>query len=199
MARKRASDDDVLAAATDLAVAGGFDRVKQRDVAAKAGVALATLYKKFRSKEHLLTAAMSRRTAALEARLADAPIKGATPEKRLAAFFHLVTREMTDQPRYGRAVLRAMSSGVPEIAGEIVAYQERMTKLVLAAMRGARGPLSFADLCAAPPQPRELEQIFLLLQIWYATLIGWSAGLLPPDAVDAHLARAISIVLRGAA
>ena len=45
---------DILDAAAELAAHGGFDEVRLRDVAAKAGVALATLYKRFPSKEAAL-------------------------------------------------------------------------------------------------------------------------------------------------
>ena len=58
-ARKDRSDA-ILDVAIELAEEGGFDNVRQRDVAAQAGVALGTLYKRFRSKEMLLVATLER-------------------------------------------------------------------------------------------------------------------------------------------
>ena len=48
----------ILKVAVELAERGGFDAVRQREVAAQAGVALGTLYKRFASKEELLMAAL---------------------------------------------------------------------------------------------------------------------------------------------
>ena len=46
----------VLDAALDLAAEGGYDAVQMRDVAARAQVALGTIYRYFASKDHLLAA-----------------------------------------------------------------------------------------------------------------------------------------------
>ncbi len=59
-----------------LAEEGGFDNVRQRDVAANAGVALGTLYKRFRSKEAILCAAIEREAEALEQRMETSPAAG---------------------------------------------------------------------------------------------------------------------------
>ena len=48
--------DRVLEAAMDLAGEGGYDAVQMRDVAARAQVALGTIYRYFSSKDHLLAA-----------------------------------------------------------------------------------------------------------------------------------------------
>ena len=47
----------IVDSAVELAEQGGFEAVRLRDVAAHAGVALGTLYRRFRSKEDLLVAA----------------------------------------------------------------------------------------------------------------------------------------------
>ena len=46
-------------AAVELAVTGGYESVQMRDVAARAEVALGTLYRHFPSKDHLLLAALT--------------------------------------------------------------------------------------------------------------------------------------------
>src|SRR6266545_2095679 len=118
--------DKILDVAIALAEQGGFDNVRQRDVAAKAGVALGTLYKRFRSKEDILCAALEREAAALERKMEDNPVRGDTPVDRVAAFFKLVTRGFIRKPNYAKAILRAMASGVPEIAANVTAYHGRM-------------------------------------------------------------------------
>ncbi len=48
----------IVESAVELAEKGGFEAVRLRDVASHAGVALGTLYRRFRSKEDLLLAAL---------------------------------------------------------------------------------------------------------------------------------------------
>lgn len=168
--------DRILDVAIDLAEEGGFDNVRQRDVAARAGIALGTLYKRFRSKEDILSAALERDASFLERRMERSPVKGDEPTERLGAFFGVITRRLTRKPHFARAVIRAMASGVPEVANNIVAYQGRMTGMVIAAMRGV-GRLSYTDATTSPPSEREITLSFMLLQIWFASLVGWSAGL----------------------
>ena len=59
----------IVDSAVELAEEGGFEGVRLRDVASHAGVALGTLYRRFRSKEDLLIAALERETRDLERRL----------------------------------------------------------------------------------------------------------------------------------
>ncbi len=186
-ARRQDLTAALLDAAVELATEGGFDNVRQREVAARAGVALRTLYKRFGSKEELLVAGLAHEAAALERRLGKTRPAGATAEQRLDAFFHQVTRAFCDKPHFARAVIRAMASGVPHVAAHVVAYQERMTGLVLGAVRQPGAP-------PAPPSENEATLAFILLQIWFACLVGWSAALFDLDAVDAQMHRAVRLL-----
>src|ERR1700729_2344222 len=146
----KARRNKILDVAVDLAEEGGFDNVRQRDVAANAGVALGTLYKSFRSKEELLSASLDREAELLERKMEDNPAKGDTPLDRVLAVFQLMTKALTKKPNYARAVLRAMASGVPEVASNIAAYQGRVNGMLIAAMRGV-GRLGFTALPQNPP------------------------------------------------
>jgi AcrR family transcriptional regulator len=168
--------DRILDVAVALAEEGGFENVRQRDVAARAGVALGTLYKSFRSKEDILTAALDREARALERRLEDRPCAGDTPVERVGNLFSIMTRGLCKKPKYARAVLRAMASGEPEVAGQVVAYQERTTGLIIAAMRGVGRP-SYVDAGGTPLSTKEATMAAALQQFWFAALVGWSAGL----------------------
>ncbi len=187
--------DKILDVAIALAEKGGFDNVRQREVAAKAGVALGTLYKRFRSKEDILCAALDRDSAMLERRMEDSPVTGESATERLTAFFKLVTRGFIRKPNYARAVLRAMASGVPEIAANVTAYQSRMNGLVIAAMRGT-GRLGYAEATASPPTKKETTLALMLLQLWFAALVGWSAGLFSELEVVEQVRRAAELLGR---
>src|SRR5438128_11477346 len=95
--------DKILDVAVALAEEGGYDNVRQRDVAARAGVALGTLYKRFRSKEDILSAALERETAKLERKIEKLPIKGDTIEDRLVAFYTVPTRARVRRRHVARA------------------------------------------------------------------------------------------------
>jgi AcrR family transcriptional regulator len=188
--------DKILDVAIALAEKGGYDNVRQRDVAAQAGVALATLYKRFRSKEDILVAALEREAAVLERKMEDNAVRGATPLDRVAAFFRLVTRGFVRKPNYARAVIRAMASGVPEIVNNVTAYQGRMNGLIIAALRGT-GRLGYAEATASPPTKKEQLLALLAQQVWFAALVGWSAGMFSETEVVDQIYRAVQLVSRG--
>jgi AcrR family transcriptional regulator len=188
--------EQLITAAMELAAEGGFEHVRQRDVAARAGVALRTLYKRFRSKDELLAAGMSRMAESLERRLSKKPVSGATPEERLSALFETVTRTLCAKPPLARAIVRVMASGVPEVAAQVVAYQGRMNAMVFAALRGEA--LGDEDPGSHPNQ-REETLVFMLLQLWFAALVGWSAGLRPVSDVIAQMNLGIRVIWRGLA
>ena len=188
--------DKILDVAVNLAEEGGFDNVRQRDVAAHAGVALGTLYKSFRSKEEILAAALEREAEVLERKMESSPAQGDTPLERAGVFFQAVTRALLRKPNFARAVLRAMTSGEPEVTKNVVAYQGRMYGLIIAALRGV-GRLSYSDATMSPPSKRESTVAYFLLQVWFAELVGWSAGLIDEPAIREHMKNAATLVLRG--
>lgn len=192
----RARRDKILDVAVALAEEGGFENVRQRDVAARAGVALGTLYKSFRSKEDILTAALDREAEMLERRLEDKPCPGHTSSERVSSLFSVMTRGLCKKPKYARAVLRAMASGEPEVAGKVAAYQERITGLIIAAMRGV-GRLTYADIKASPPSAKEARMAAALQQFWFAALVGWSAELFGVNGVVEQMRWIADVLDRG--
>lgn|SRR6266545_1448337 len=187
--------DRIFDVAIELAEEGGYDNVRQRDVASRAGVAIGTLYKRFRSKEDILSAALERETAQLERKFEKLPIKAANPEDRLVQFYTVLTRTLTRRPHFARAVLRAMASGQPEVARHVLAYHGRMNAMLIATLRGGR--MTYGDATASPPTEREQTVALLVQQNWFASLIGWSAGTHSPSAVLEHVRMAARLLLKG--
>jgi AcrR family transcriptional regulator len=188
-------NERIFDVAIELAEEGGYDNVRQRDVAARAGVALGTLYKRFRSKEDILSAALERETAKLERRMEKTAVKGETVEERIVSFFTVVTRALCRRPHYARAVVRAVASGQPEVARNVVAYQGRMNGLVIASMRGVPR-LSYGDAAASPPSDNERLIAMLVQQNWFASLVGWSASLHSQTEVIEHVRIATRLLLK---
>ncbi len=185
--------DRIIDVAIRLAEEGGFENVRQRDVAAQAGVALGTLYKSFRGKEDILSAALERETDTLERRLEKKPTRGDSPTERVVSLFQTLTRAMCRKPNYARAVLRAMASGEPEVAANVVAYQTQVNRMIVGALRGSEAT---AD---EPASPDEVMIALMLQQIWFAALVGWSAKLHGQPQVVEQVHTAARLMLAGLA
>ena len=182
----------IMDAAMQLAEEGGFEAVRLRDVAGRAGVALGTLYARFRSKEDILIAVLDQGAAQLEEQVSAAPLGGPTPNERLKVYFEIVTRQMLSRPHFTRALLRAVSAGTPESAARVARYQGRLNNLIVGAMVGG------ADRGSAGDAARNDEIAFLLQQVWFAALVGWMSGIRSGEDVVRQMNTAVDIVLRGA-
>lgn len=180
----------IVDTAIELAEQGGFEGVRLRDVAAHAGVALGTLYRRFRSKEDLLLAAGERETEELTARVLERPPKGDTPLDRVAALFSIGTRGFLRRPNLARALVKALASGEPELAQPVAGYHQRMERLIVVSLRGRN------DLEAEPPSGDERTVAYTLELVWFASLVGWCGGLHGQQAVIDQTRAAAELLLR---
>ena len=155
----------IIESAVALAEEGGFEAVRLRDVAAHAEVALGTLYRRFRSKEDILVAALDQETLRMEARILRRAPKGESVSARVVHFFDSATRALCRRPNLARAVLRAVTSGDPTVTEKAAAFHMRMTELTCSVI----GDRELSD--------DERTRAFLLQQIWFAGLVGWMGGL----------------------
>lgn len=179
--------------AVELAEQGGFEAVRLRDVASHAGVALGTLYRRFRSKEDLLLAALEQEVADVKERFERRPPEGATPLERVTAFFQMTTRALCRRPNLARALVRAVATGEPALTQKVAAFHTVMEELIAGALRGE--PFSGASA----PTERERRIGFVLQQVWFASLIGWSSGLHGQSAIAEQTAAAAELLLAGSA
>ena len=124
------------------------------------------------------------------------PALGKTPVDRVGSFFNTITRGMLRKPRFARAVIRAMASGEEGVAKTVASYQGRITGLIIAAMRGV-GRLSFTDASEKPVNEKEIKLALLLQQLWFASLVGWSAGLVGQADVIDQMKDAAMLISRG--
>src|SRR5947207_5319343 len=85
-------------AAVTRAAEGGYDAVQMRDVAARAEVALGTLYRHYASKDQLLLAAMAQEAGTLRERLVQRPPRGDNAAARVADVLRRASRALERQP-----------------------------------------------------------------------------------------------------
>ena len=180
----------IVETAIELAEKGGFEAVRLRDVAADAGVALGTLYRRFRSKEDLLIAALEMETALLERRVLDRIPRGESSLDRVTEFFGVATRGMCRRPNLARACIRAAAYGDPELAQRVASFQHRIESLVLVALRGEP-----VDAGAAPVSEEDRRVASTLQLVWFASLVGWSGGLHGQAAVVEQTRNAAELML----
>ena len=178
----------------ELAEQGGFEAVRLRDVAAHAGVALGTVYRRFRGKGDLLLAALEQLVAHHEAEIARHPPAGETPGERVASFFEVATATLCDRPNLARAVIRAVATGEPELTQKVAGFHTVMARLITAALRG--DPAATRDVV---PSDEEIRIADVLQRVWFATLVGWSNGLHAQPGIIEHTRIAAELLLRGRA
>ena len=179
----------IVDTAVELAERGGFEAVRLRDVASHAGVALGTLYRRFRSKEDLLLAALQREIEEHEQRVLEHPPQGDSALERLTSFFEMTTEAICRRPNLARALVRSVSRGGPDLAQKVAAFHLRIEKLITAALRGETSP-------ASEPSEAERSLGYVLQLVWFASLVGWAGGLHGQDEIVSQTRTAAELMLR---
>src|SRR6204780_937548 len=100
----------VVDAAMSLGLEGGYEAVQMRDVAARAHVAMGTVYRYFTSKDHLLAAALVHWVEQLDQRLAQVPPRGGDASERVLDVLERALRAMARQPQLVSAVFLSLAS-----------------------------------------------------------------------------------------
>jgi AcrR family transcriptional regulator len=172
----------VVEAAMELGAEGGYDAVQMRDVAARADVALGTVYRYFDSKDHLLAAALVYWMSKLGDAPGRAPAAEATAADRVAALLGRATSTMSRQPRLVAALLTPLYSSAPGV----VECQEQIATMMDELIRRAAGD-------AAPPDIADRAR--MLGHIWYSTLLGWVNGWTNVGKVQDEVAIACRLLL----
>jgi len=168
----------VIDAAFELGAERGYDAVQMRDVAATANVALATIYRYFSSKDHLLAAAMTEWTARLQGRVAQSPPRGATAADQLVDVLNRACHALERQPKLSMALVRALSSSDAGVRQSVLEVQQQIS--------------SMGDeiLSALTPQIRA-DILAVLGHVWYSTLVAWANGRTDFAFVTGELERAV--------
>ena len=173
----------VVDAAMSLALEGGYDAVQMRDVAARADVAMGTVYRYFTSKDHLLAAALVHWVEQLDTRLAQVPAQGDT-----------VARPGHRRPRPGPA-----GHGPPAPAG-----RRGLHRPGLARPGGHRVPAAggrslmegIITRAIGEPAPPDLsDRARILGHVWYSALVGWVNGWSNMSRVHDELVVAVGLLL----
>ncbi len=176
----------ILTAALELAANGGYEAVQMRDVAARAEVALGTLYRHYASKDQLLLAVMLDQTETLRARLEQHPARGGSAADRVSTALERACRALERNPRVTGALVRAMFATEPEAAELKSQVQREMQALIVSAI--GTDPTRSADEIAAV--------VDVLGQVWFSAMAFWAGGVTSTPTMSHRLTSATRLLLR---
>ncbi len=165
-----------------LAAEGGYESVQMRDVAARADVAIGTLYRYFPSKEYLVASVMEAEVGALAADLEARPALGNSAGERVLAVLGRANHALLARPNVSIAQIRALVSGNDEVAEVVKTVTDAMRALIVAAME-------------AEPTDESIDVADTLFDVWLAALVGWISGMTEADEVQRKLARTVKQLL----
>jgi len=172
----------LIDAAFELGAEGGYDAVQMRDVAVTANVALATIYRYFSSKDHLLAAAMTEWTGRLKGRVAQSPPRGDTAADQMVDVLHRACKAMERQPKLSVALVRALSSPDAGVTESATAVTEQIA---------AMGNDILVDLT---PEVRA-DILAVLGHVWYSALVSWANERRDFSSVMIELERAARVLI----
>jgi AcrR family transcriptional regulator len=182
--RQAARRDRVVEAAMTLAAEGGYEAVQMREVAARADVALGTLYRYFSSKDQLLVAVLAHWTRELQQRIAARPPQDDNAADRVVDVLRRATRALERSPQLTAAVVTALSSLTADDPPALDATQEVfgiVTEIITTAM-GDGG------------QQREAI-IRVLGEVWFAALFARVRGWADPRQMGEDLEAAVRLLV----
>jgi AcrR family transcriptional regulator len=153
-----------------------------RDVAARADVAMGTVYRYFTSKDHLLAATLVHWVELLDARIAQQPPRGEDPAARVLEVLDRALRAMSRQPKLVAAVFTSLSSPDPAA----VSCQQQITVLMEGIISRAMGEPDIPDMA---------DRARMIGHVWYSALVGWVNGWSTMARVSDELAVSVHLLL----
>ncbi|HZJ26523.1 MAG TPA: TetR/AcrR family transcriptional regulator [Acidimicrobiia bacterium] len=177
--------DRVIQAAMELADAGGYDAVVMKTVAERSGVALATLYRWFASKDHLLTEVLLAWGSDLSADLADAPLIASDPVARVSGALRQIMVTAASRPRLAEAIVAAVLTVEPAV---FEAQNDFHTMVV-----------AWIDIALGDDDLPDREEVVEVLElVCFSTIIGLVSGRDTAETAGDKLETAARLLIRTA-
>lgn len=169
----------IVAAAARLMSAVDYDRIQVKDVADEAGVALGTLYRYFRSKDHLFACALLAWSAGFGERIERR--SSGTTRDRVAAIYRRAARAFERDPKVYAALLQVQASTDADAAAVMSTFEQQQS----AAFGGA---LDGYD------SPRRDDVLAVMGAVLDGNLRAWQRGRIPVAEVHRAIDRAAALI-----
>ncbi len=166
----------------DLASRGGYEAVQMRDVAARAEVALGTLYRYFASKDQLLAHTWADWSHEIEAHMLRRPLRGASSAERIMDFVGRATRALEREPRLASALLKSLLVSDPGAEPPRAEISAVMGRVVVEELR----EIAHEDRIGIRD---------ILGQVWYANLLLWVNDRMPAERLHENMTTACRLLL----
>jgi TetR/AcrR family transcriptional regulator, cholesterol catabolism regulator len=149
--------------------AGGEDALQMKELAQRAGVSLATLYRYFPAKDHVLLGILLSRYSSALARVTAEPVRGGSARERVTGHLLREFRAEQREPRLTAALSRVISE-TSRSYSEVIERVEHLHLQMLEHVAGNGRPVS--------PQQRILLPI--VRAVFGAATRRWLAGVSSP-------------------
>ena len=159
----------ILEAATEMLTAGGPDALQMKELSQRADVSLATLYRYFPAKDHVLLAITLRRYELALARVRDEPPRPGTMRERVTAHLLREFRAEQRERQLTGALYAAISETIRDYR-EVIQRIERAHLLVIGHVAAGGGMLSPTHEAALP----------VVADVFTAATRRWLAGVSSP-------------------
>jgi AcrR family transcriptional regulator len=161
--------DRILEAATEMLTAGGPEGLQMKELSQRADVSLATLYRYFPAKDHVLLAITQHRYERALARVAAEPVRPGTVRERVTAHLLREFRAEQREPQLTGALYAAISETIRDYR-EVIERIEQAHLAVLAHVAAGGAALRPAHRAALP----------VVADVFTAATRRWLAGVSSP-------------------
>lgn len=179
--RQRQRRDDVVAAVHHLVAERGIDGLQMRDVCERSGVALATVYRYFSSKDHLVAEALMAWAGRLEHHV-DLVAAELEPADRLAEVLRRGVQHLERHPQFAGMLLAVSTSPDPRSSEVYLRLGARLREAL------AR------TIPEVDPQLRD-RTLQVLGAVWYHAIVEWVGGRIPAHEIHGRLASTARLLL----
>jgi AcrR family transcriptional regulator len=167
-----------------IAATGGYDAVNMRAVARHADVSTATLYRYFRSKQHLLVAALGRWLEQFDGHLEVPNELRGDPFRRLWFAVDALYSSLYRAPLLAEAMARAYAVADATAANEAEVIRVHMSEVFADALSDGHTAMS------------HLEVGELLSDVWAANVLAISHGRLTPAELHGRLSTTVELLAK---
>lgn len=175
----------IVSAAADMLTETPYDEIQIKDVAARAELALGTLYRYFPSKEQLFAHALLEWSARFEEAVRRRGPSGDSDPDRLRATLGRAARAFERSPNFFQLITVLEVSKDPEVVGPFAEFSKSFSAALADNLRETE------------PDDRE-GVVDVLVALFGSLMRGWWLGRIPMREVHNRTDRAIALLYRGA-